>query len=123
MRTLLPLLVTALIASAPASAQQFLGTTLDPPTLNLTVGRAVAGHFAGPDSVRIRDLHPSLARGGHGYCGMVAAVAAGPFAPFHVILDADGSNSLLVLPADGEAGNGISREDALRLLRNFGCIG
>lgn len=113
----------ALVALAgTASAETVLGTPLAPPALNADVTGAVAKRFTDAGGLVFKDLKPSKARGGKGYCGKVAAAADAPFVPFQVILDAGAAPSVLLLSDADGASPAISEENATLLLRNAGCL-
>jgi len=110
-------------ASAGAvAAQTVIGAGLEPPDVQQRVVAAVTGHVGMGEAVFIRGLKPSQARNGRGYCGEVGAAAEGPFSPFQVILDADGSASVLVETDADRADATVPREVATMLLRNAGCL-
>ena len=110
-------------ASAGAgSAQTVIGAGLEPPEQQQRVVEAVTGHVGAGEAIFIRGLKPSLARNGRGYCGEVGMAEAGPFSPFQVILDADGSVSVLVETDADRPDATVPREVATMLLRNAGCL-
>ncbi len=111
----------ALAFSQGALAQTYSGAPLADAALQERIVAAVALRLTGIAEPMIADLAPSLARGGHGYCGTVRTNAAAPAQPFHVIVDQDGSIAVLILPENGDP-PGLSRADATRLLTNLGCI-
>ncbi|SHF26778.1 hypothetical protein SAMN02745157_2055 [Kaistia soli DSM 19436] len=108
-------------ASVPALAQSYVGTPLSPPALQAGIVAAVAARLLDPPAAHIRDLAPSLARNGHGYCGKVSPDGTAPFQPFHIIAGEDGSYAVLILPEKGDP-PGLARANAVQLLTNFGCL-
>ncbi|MBZ9937604.1 hypothetical protein LB518_14970 [Mesorhizobium sp. BR1-1-16] len=109
------------VASLPADAQSYVGTPLATPALQAAIIGAVAARLPDPAAARIRDLAPSLARNGRGYCGKASADATAAFQPFHIIADDDGSFAVLILPASGDP-PGLARADAVHLLTDLGCL-
>lgn len=109
------------LLAAPALAQTYVGTPLSPPDLQAEIVAAVASRLPEGPSVHVRDLRPSLTRGGHGYCGLVSPDATTPYQPFHVIAEEDGNLAVLILPDHGDP-PGLARADAILLLTNLGCV-
>ncbi len=115
------LIAAGATAALPALAQTYAGAPLPDAALQARIVDAVAARLLDVPSAEVADLVPSLARGGHGYCGTVKPTSAAPAQPFHVIVDQDGSIAVLILPENGDP-PGLSRADAMRLLTNLGCL-
>jgi hypothetical protein len=116
------MLALSLPMAAPVHAQQVVDNsagTLDPALVQAITTLATRGFAASADA-QLRGIHPSKARNGRGYCGEVAVGPSADFAAFHVIVESDGTGSLLRL---SEAETPEDRETAIRLLTNFGCLG
>jgi hypothetical protein len=114
-------LALPLLAAAPAGAQQVADGSagdLDPALARAITKLATRG-FAAPAEAQLRSIHLSKARNGRGYCGEVSVGSSAEFVPFHAIIEADGSASLLRL---SDAATPEDKETAIRLLTNFGCL-
>jgi hypothetical protein len=114
-------MIAVLAAAGPATAETVVDGSAEPldPALSAAIVALATRDVAEPASARIKGLHLSKARNGRGYCGEMAVSEGADFVPFHVILEADGSGSLLRMP---KAGAVEARETAIRLLTNFGCL-
>lgn len=111
----------SLFMIAPAGAQQVVDDSardLDP-ALASAILELATRDFTTPAEARLREIRLSKARNGRGYCGEVAVGAAADFVPFHAIIEADGTVSLLRL---SDAADPADKEMATRLLTNFGCL-
>jgi hypothetical protein len=109
------------LATMPAGAQQVVDAStqdLDP-ALASAIAKLATRDFAAPAEAQLRGIHLSRARNGRGYCGEVATAAGADFVPFHAIVEADGTASLLRL---SDAVEPADKETAMRLLTNFGCL-
>jgi hypothetical protein len=109
------------LATMPAGAQQVVDAStqdLDP-ALASAIAKLATRDFAAPGEAQLRGIHLSRARNGRGYCGEVATAAGADFVPFHAIVEADGTASLLRL---SDAVEPADKETAMRLLTNFGCL-
>ena len=115
-------LLLAACAVSPAAATELAGPPLDPPALNQRLVAAVEKAEGMSDGLSIRGLKKSLARNGSGYCGE-ASRGGGPYLPFHVLLDADGTSSVLLAPDGSKPNPLLTPADATRMLENFGCMG
>lgn len=115
-------LIAFIALGGAAFGETVLGAPLQPAALNAAVTSAVAKKFPDAGDVVFKDLKPSKARGGRGYCGKVAPAADAPFVPFQVILDDGAAPSVLLLSDAEGAKAAISRENATLLLRNAGCL-
>ena len=109
------------LAIAAAGAQPVVdGSAKDlDPALAGAIAQLATRDFAAPAEAQLRGIRLSKARNGRGYCGEVATAAGAEFVPFHAIIEADGTTSLLRL---SDATDPADRETAIRLLTNFGCL-
>jgi len=113
---MLPLLVPAFAGAEPVVD----GSVGDlHPALASAITTLATRDFAGPDEARLRGIQLSKARNGRGYCGEIATGPSTEFVPFHAIIEADGTASLLRL---SDAATPAEKETAIRLLTNFGCL-
>lgn len=110
-----------LAALSPAAAQTYSGAPLEPLALQQTIVAAVAARMPDAEATVVSDLRLSKARSGHGYCGFVAAAAAAPKQPFHILVEEGADPAMLILPETGDP-LGLPRADATRLLTNLGCL-
>ncbi|WP_029076113.1 hypothetical protein [Kaistia adipata] len=114
-------LLSPVLGAAAAGAQQVVDGSardLDAPLVG-AITKLATRDFAAPADARLRGIHRSKARNGRGYCGQVAVGPDADFVPFHAIIEADGTASLLRF---SDASEPADREAAIRLLTNFGCL-
>jgi hypothetical protein len=112
------LLVAAAVGSAPAAEEE----EIDAATLAEVIAVASMKQ-PDPPSAEVRNVHRSLATGGHGYCGEISAGSGdGTFTVFHALLRSALGPAVLLMSEYPETDGSPNAVAVRTMMHNFGCV-